>query len=194
MPPGGHLALFAAPALRASGQFQISSLASISWIARSIHMIWIELQDEGIRVMEIRASRWMSKRPVGKHAIVFFNHSGQPEQKLFSALVGGKQLRSIQGVEFEAISKNPRFYLWIGIRRQRRAITITFKSISRPLPRRREVKLVIYRRSFHRYKSLETGMLPKPVYPARRALGRKTQTAELSLERVCDREPAVIGF
>ena len=84
MPPGGHLALFAAPALRASGQFQISSLASISWIARSIHMIWIELQHEGIRMMEIRASRWMSERPVGKNAISSSITADSPSRKRVS--------------------------------------------------------------------------------------------------------------
>src|SRR5215207_786086 len=113
MRPGGSSAVFAAPDLQANGRFRISSLASISWIAPSIQIIWIELQHEGIRMMKIRASGWMSERPVGKNVALFFNHGRQSQPQPGVLLNWGQTFSSNQGIHFEAISTTAHLDLWI---------------------------------------------------------------------------------
>src|ERR1700736_1677996 len=72
--------------------------------------------------------------------------------------------------------------------RQRNGVAVAAESAHGVLTRRREVELVVRRRSFYRNEGFEAGMLPERLRDGCRCRRKNTDTRNVSLEAVCNIE------
>src|SRR5208282_4376584 len=132
--------------------------------------------------MKIRFVGRMAKRPVRK-PIARLDDGREPDTQRSTRVDGRQTIEPHKGVQLKPTASrahgNVRAHHFV---RNRTAVAIAAEGVDGPLPRRREVELVVRRLPFHRDEGLEAGVAPELCSDARHAGRRDPDPRNISVE------------